>query len=119
MKMISKKYRLNVLCISLCLLLITACSQKNKTWEYKILSVGSEGHSRDGIEAGKFASISPSENEFNALGKQGWELVGSYLEMETAWVNFGREEYTTGLQPNIRPQRVVFIFKRLPISTVK
>ncbi len=52
------------------------------------------------------------EEMLNKLGSEGWELSSSYLEMETAWVNFGKNEYVTGLQPNIRPQRVVLVFKR-------
>jgi hypothetical protein len=32
--------------------------------------------------------------------------------METAHPNFGNSEYVTGLQPNIRPQRVVLVLRR-------
>lgn len=83
-----------------------------KVWEYKVVTVGSEGHERSGATAGKFASVTPSGNDLDALGAEGWELATSYLEMETAWVNFGNDKYVTGLQPNVRPQRVVFVFKR-------
>jgi len=51
-------------------------------------------------------------NQLTSLGSQGWELVSSYLEMETSYVNFGKNEYVTGIQPNIRPQSVICIFKR-------
>jgi hypothetical protein len=91
---------------------MTGCTFGNEKWEYKVISVLSEGNSRDGNGAGKFSSVTPSEQEFNKLGSEGWELASSYLEMETAWMNFGNGNYVTGLQPNVRPQRVVFIFKR-------
>ena len=71
-----------------------------------------EGWDRNGNQAGKYASVTPSEDDLNNYGKEGWELVTSYLEMETAWYNFGNEGFVTGLQPNVRPQRVVFVFKR-------
>ena len=86
------------------------------TWEYKVVAVYSEGNDRIDDEALAFGSVSPSESEMNTLGLQGWELATSYLEMETAYPNFGNQGYVTGIQPNVRPQRVVFIFKRpLPV----
>ena len=91
---------------------ISSCSREANTWEYKVVAIGSEGHERLKIGAINYSSVTPSEADFNILGKQGWELASSYLEMETAWANFGKDEYVTGLQPNVRPQRVVFIFKR-------
>ena len=81
-------------------------------YEYKVLAVQSEGHERTGESALKFATVTPSEAELSKLGAAGWEVVGSYLEMETAYPNFGKAEYVTGLQPNIRPQRVVMILRR-------
>jgi len=99
--------------MELVLLLFTiGCSSDNSEWEYKTIYVSSEGWERDGSQAAKFASVTPSEDDLNILGKEGWELTTSYLEMETAWFNFGNDGYVTGLQPNIRPQRVVLIFKR-------
>ncbi len=88
---------------------LVGCSEK---WEYKVVPVLSEGHSRTDEGAGNFSSVNPSEAMLNKLGSEGWELSSSYLEMETAWMNFGKSEYVTGLQPNIRPQRVVLVFKR-------
>ena len=35
-----------------------------------------------------------------------------YVENETAWPNFGKDEFVTGLQPNVRAQSLVMIFKR-------
>lgn len=91
---------------------LSGCQWGADKWEYKVLSVISEGHNREGSSAGKFSSVTPSVESINALGKEGWELSTSYLEMETAWVNFGNDRYVSGLQPNVRPQRVVMIFKR-------
>ncbi len=82
------------------------------TWEYKVVAVYNEGNDRIDDGAMAFSSVSPSESEMNTLGLQGWELATSYLEMETAYPNFGNQGYVTGIQPNVRPQRVVFIFKR-------
>lgn len=56
--------------------------------------------------------INVGEAQLDALGQQGWELAGSYLEMETAFPNFGSADYVTGLRDNVRPQRLVLILKR-------
>jgi hypothetical protein len=84
----------------------------NERWEYKVVSVMAEGHDRNGAAAVKFASAQPDEKALTKLGGEGWELVGSYLEMETSYPNFGKEEYVTGIQPNIRPQRAVLLLRR-------
>ena len=107
--------RINLLLGVVALILVFSmlgCEFGQTKWEYKTIDFGSEGHDRTGDGSGKFHSINPSEESLNKLGIEGWELVTSYLEMETAWVNFGNNEYVTGLQPNVRPQRVVFVFKR-------
>jgi hypothetical protein len=67
---------------------------------------------RDGDTAFNFNTITPSDYSLTALGQEGWELVSSYLEMETAFPNFGDKQYVSGIQPNVRPQRLVLIFKR-------
>lgn len=89
-------------------------------WEYQILSCSTmspgtkEDEGTERIKKGAFkpTAIKIDTEQMAALGVSGWELVGSFLEMETAFANFGKDEYVTGLQPNIRPQRVVLIFKR-------
>jgi hypothetical protein len=86
-------------------------SRQEPRYEYKIVTVESEGHARTGEAAMKFTSITPNEKELSKLGDAGWEVVGTYLEMETAYPNFGKAEYVTGLQPNVRPQRVVMILR--------
>ena len=81
-------------------------------WEYKAVAFYTAGNSRTGSEALKFSSVDLKADVIDKLGKDGWELVSNYLEMETAFPNFGRDDLVTGLQPNIRPQNLVLIFKR-------
>lgn len=87
-------------------------NRATRHYEYKVFAVQSEGHDRTGDAAMKFTSITPSDSELSKMGGDGWEVVGTYLEMETAYPNFGKAEYVTGLQPNVRPQRVVLILRR-------
>jgi hypothetical protein len=81
-------------------------------WEYRVVSFHGEDHERTGAAAALHASVTPDAKELAEIGKDGWEVVGSYLEMETAYPNFGRSEYVTGLQPNVRPQRLVLLLGR-------
>jgi len=83
-----------------------------QTWEYKHITFRAGLANRTGTGAFEYSSIKFYESDLDGLGNCGWELVGSYLEMETAFPNFGKSEYITGLQPNIRPQCLVLIFKR-------
>ena len=86
---------------------------QEQKWEYKTVNITpSANNSRTGTGASEYNAITPSETQLNTLGGEGWELVSSYLEMETAYPNFGDEKYVTGIQPNIRPQSVVLLFKR-------
>lgn len=83
-------------------------------WEYKtIVVLPDKQNERWGDDSAKQNIIIPPEDVFNRLGQEGWELAGSYLETETAYPNFGYEDVVTGIKENIRPQRLVFIFKRL------
>jgi hypothetical protein len=98
-------------------LLLTGCSwrkapETHTRWEYKLVHVTAEGHDRVGKGSLNFASVTPSTDELNKLGVQGWELATSYLELETAFPNFGNDKYVSGIQPNVRPQRLVLIFRR-------
>lgn len=101
-----------LVCVAAVAALASGCARQAVEWEYMVLPVMAEGHERKGTDAVRFASVTPSKEELNKLGKDGWELVSSYLEMETAWPNFGNDNYVVGLQPNVRPQRVVLVFKR-------
>lgn len=106
---ISAKFNLLLTLISI--LIISGCSNQKKYWEYKIIYYAGD-YSRDGIDAFRNQHITPSEEGLNKLGSNGWEIVASYLEMETAFPNFGKDEYHTGIKENVRPQRLVVILKR-------
>jgi hypothetical protein len=97
-----------------CLLFLGACPDDPASvkWEYRVFYVGSEGHSRTGAEGGEFSSINPIQGDLDVIGQDGWELAGTWLEPETAWANFGNDKYVTGLQPNVRSQRLGMVFKR-------
>ena len=81
-------------------------------WEYQTLEFTGTGMSRTGSGALGASTILVESSKLREMGAQGWELVGTLLEMETAFPNFGKDEYTTGLRENVRPQKAVLIFKR-------
>jgi|GEM_PF-1128823 len=56
--------------------------------------------------------VKMDDERLNSYGKNGWELVTCYLEMETDLVNLGSYDTHTGIKSNVRPQAVVVIFKR-------
>jgi hypothetical protein len=84
-----------------------------KKYEYKTVDFYTSSPKREGGGAFKYTSVDVDTAQLNKLGSGGWEVVGSYLEMETAWANFGSAKYVTGLQPNVRPQRLVLVLRRL------
>jgi hypothetical protein len=81
-------------------------------FEYKTVAFATASPERTGTAALEFASVTPEQKQLDEIGSGGWEIVASYLEMETAFPNFGDSSYVTGLQPNVRPQRLVLILKR-------
>ncbi len=81
-------------------------------WEYHTLEFTGTGISRTGSSALGASTILVESSKLREMGEQGWELVGTLLEMETAFPNFGKDEYVTGLRENVRPQKAVLIFKR-------
>lgn len=81
-------------------------------FEYTYITFPAENLSRTGFDASKDSSIKLDQTVLNKMGGDGWEMVGSYLEMETAFPNFGNSDYVAGIKPNIRPQCLVAIFKR-------
>ena len=118
---INKKPMTNIqgsICLTLLFLIFTVYIYNNflpKKYEYRSVTYYSEGKDRLDSEAMSFASVEPNIDELNILGNEGWEIINSYLEMETAFPNFGNPNYLTGLQPNVRPQRVVYLLKRQKI----
>lgn len=83
-------------------------------WEYRSISVRAKLTSDAGITSSNFSHTTIPEcvDRLNSIGADGWELVGVALETETVYPNFGKGEYVTGLQPNIRPQMLNCYFKR-------
>lgn len=81
-------------------------------WEYQKVVFRGDDNDRIGAGALKYSSIKVDQALLNQLGNEGWELTSSYLEMETAFPDLGLEDKDPDLQPNIRPQAVVFVFKR-------
>lgn len=91
---------------------ITGLKDDDKKWEYKVVYLESTE-----IEEYIESDFNPKEvklheSMINSYGENGWELVDTYLEMETSHPNYGNSDYVTGLQPNVRPQRLVLIFKK-------
>ena len=102
------------ICILLFLILFLHYPVKPKPpmYEYKVVSFLADGHDRTGSGASKYSIIIINESDLLVLGVAGWELSSTSLEMETAYPNFGNQSYVTGIQPNVRPQRLICIFKR-------
>lgn len=86
----------------------------NSKWEYKTVYVSAKTVSSDAYSnfSAKEVSLIELESEVEKLGKQGWELVDSFVENETVHPNFSQSNIVVGLQPNVRPNRVVLLFKR-------
>jgi len=104
-------------------LFFTACLSGSSKWEYKVMyydaqkiSSSEKNYVKTNDEFDRTVSstsILPSDESLNNLGKDGWELVSSYVENETVYPNLlARGSGVAGLQPNVRPQRLVVIFKR-------
>lgn len=84
-----------------------SCTPK---WEYKTVSVkGTESEILAKFQANTFEI---SDESLNLLGKDGWELVSTYVKTETVHPNYGNEEYVSGIQPNTRTSEINFVFKR-------
>lgn len=82
------------------------------TWEYKRVVFPSNGDGRIGPGALRFATVPLDEKLLSQLGAEGWEMVGTYLEMETAFPNLDENERPKNFQPNVRPQSLTVLFKR-------
>ena len=81
-------------------------------WEYETAEVLAQAGSITSADF-SYKTVPEISSKLNTMGSLGWELVGVFLEQETAHPNFGaNKEVVTGLRPNIRPQKLVLIFKR-------
>lgn len=103
---------INVFLSFVILITLLGC-QNNKKWEYKVVTIAAEDYSRTSSGSMYSTNAIPKDSVLNVYGVEGWELTTSYLEVETAYPNFGDDKYVTGLQPNVRSQDVVLIFKRI------
>ena len=82
-------------------------------WEYTTLDFYPQNNNdRIGESALGYNSVTCSKTSLNSMGEKGWELVSTYLETETSFPNLGDRNIVDGIRSNIRPQRVVCIFKR-------
>ena len=110
--------------LALISIVFTSCQVGDvKSWEYKLVYYDAEkitSEDKNYVKATTdfYSSVSsksviPEESGLNKMGKDGWELVSSYLENETVYPNLlARGSGVAGLQTNVRPQRLVLIFKR-------
>ena len=84
--------------------------QASMQWEYREeVMVGRESDKRADFQALTFEDPTPM---LNKLGAQGWELVGTYSEVNTVFPCFGNPNYVNGLRDNARTNAVHFVFKR-------
>ncbi len=88
---------------------LASCSN-NHPWEYKVVKVA-------GKPAETLAEYGPlvygdQTAMLNKMGKDGWELVSTYVEVATAFPNFGDASYVTGIRDNTRTSVINFVFKR-------
>jgi hypothetical protein len=82
------------------------------TWEYKRVVFPSNGEGRIGPGALRYSTVPLDEKLLSQLGAEGWEMVGTYLEMETAFPNLDENERPKSFQSNVRPQSLTVLFKR-------
>jgi hypothetical protein len=101
---------------------MTSCNQ-TQNWEYKTIyfdavKIESSDKSYASTDE-KFVNnvssttVVPSDSSLTNLGKEGWEIASSFVEQETVFPNLlAKGASVDGLKENIRPQRLVVIFKR-------
>ena len=76
-------------------------------WEYKTLVLSRPTHDAHGPNALATNEWESRDDAFNALGNLGWELVSSWVELETSFPYVENKQMTS-----VRPARTVHIFKR-------
>jgi len=116
------KSKLSFLSIITLVIIFASCQNKIK-WEYKTVYYDAEkiqSIDKSYVKGTDFfkrtissSTVLPSDSSLNKFGIDGWEIATSYLEMETVFPNLlASGDGVNGLQPNVRPQRLVVIFKR-------
>jgi flagellar FliL protein len=117
-----------VLAICFCLQIFLKVMQK---WEYKTIEISAQTDEymrnidpvkyliySDAFEKIAYKMVPNFTPNLNELGMQGWELVSTFIELETTHPNYGDDDYVSGLQPNVRPNKLVCIFKRRKILSI-
>jgi hypothetical protein len=98
-----------------------ALLQSPPRWEYTYVSVPARSArytslkaDREGHDAMSAAQIDRDKLKSltEDMTKGGWELAGTALEIETAFPNFGKDEFVTGLRENVRPQALLMVFRK-------
>lgn len=83
-------------------------------WEYQLYTIDAPSHEKDGPNALASNELPIKTAELNLLGTAGWELTASWLESETSFPEI-QDRYLTyrwTTVGNVRPMRVVLLFKR-------
>lgn len=96
----------NLLILLVCGLVLTACGEQK--WEYKVMKVAGQE------SVGDYAPMTYGDQSgmLTKMGNEGWELVSTYTEVNTAFPNFGNSDYVTGIRTNTRTTVLNFVFKR-------
>jgi hypothetical protein len=108
-------YILISLALFILLLLGWSILRPHPKYEYKVVGVQAQflKNSTERLNEIGPTEIGIKDDELTVLGLEGWELVDTILEIETTHPNYGNSSYVTGLQPNVRPQRALLIFRRI------
>lgn len=110
-------------------ILLVGCANKEKQigeqWVYCVISIQgsktpqvySSGEKAQLVKASDYQPLNfPNdidiERVLNGYGKDGWELVDVYTNIETVFPNMGNEQYHTGIKENTRTQIVNYVFKK-------
>ena len=92
--------------LNILLPVVTTLLQKNE-WEYRVMEFSAKPGDKNASR-----TVDLDIEELQMAGKNGWEIAGQWLEHETVFPNFGKDEFVTGLQPNFRPSKLLILLKR-------
>ena len=92
--------------VNILLPVVTTLLQKNE-WEYRVMEFPAKPGDKNATR-----TVDLDIEELQMAGKNGWEIAGQWLEHETVFPNFGKDEFVTGLQPNFRPSKLLILLKR-------